>query len=82
MLSNAHSRSFFNSTSFSSTMNDLVNKFDQVFICASDTNTKLGLMALKNFAPGLVLFASLRKTRKMDVKNIKTSQPVDLLFYD
>jgi len=82
VMTGATEASFFTSTNFNSTIKDLVDHFDQVFICSSNSNASLGLMALSEFAPGLVLISSLRKTRKCDIKNIQTRQPIDLLFYD
>ena len=74
--------SFFTSNNFTSTVNALTNQFDQVFICSSNSNAKLGLMALSGFYPSLVLIAGLRKTRKLDIQNFKKTQPIDILFYD
>ena len=73
---------FFTSKTFSATIKDLAGRFDQVFICTSKTNTKLGLMALLDFAPSLVMISGLRKTKKSDIKNVKARQPIDILFYD
>ena len=73
---------FFTSIRLKSVIKDLANKFDQVFVCSSNKNSQLGLMALDEFSPGLVLVAGLRKTRKIDIQNIKTKLSVDLLFYE
>ena len=59
-----------------------MGRFDQVFICSSNKNAQLGLMALLEFAPGLVMIPGLRKTKKSDIKNIKSRQTIDLLFHD
>ena len=37
-------------------------------------------MALKEFLPGLVVISGLRKTRKLDIKNIKSRYAIDLFF--
>jgi hypothetical protein len=74
--------SFFTSKTFNSIIQDLVGRFDQVFICTSNRKSQLGLMALLEFAPGLVMISGLRKTKKSDIKNIKSRQPIDLLFHD
>ncbi len=74
--------SFFTSKTFNTTIKDLVGRFDQVFICSSNRNSQLGLMALMEFAPGLVMISGLRKTKKSDIKNINSRQPIDLLFHD
>ncbi len=74
--------SFFLSKTFNATIKDLAERFDQVFICTSNKNSQLGLMALLEFAPGIVIISGLRKTKKSDIKNIKSRQPVDLLFHD
>ncbi len=74
--------SFFTSKTFNSTIQDLAGRFDQVFICTSNRNSQLGLMALLEFVPGLVMISGLRKTKKGDIKNIKSRQPIDILFHD
>ena len=73
---------FFTSKIFNTTIKDLAERFDQVFICTSTRNSQLGLMALLQFAPSLVMISGLRKTKKSDIKNIKSRQPIDLLFHD
>ena len=82
VITGAAGGSFFTSKTFNTTIKDLVGRFDQVFICTSNRNSQLGLMALLDFAPGLVMISGLRKTRKSDIKKIKARQPIDLLFYD
>ena len=72
---------FFTSRSFNSTIERLLDNFDQVFICSNSGNAKIGLMALSEFTPGFVLLAGLRKTKKIDIQNLKTKQPIDLLLY-
>ena len=74
--------SFFTSKTFNAKIKDLAERYDQIFICASNKNAKLGLMALLDFAPGLAIISGLRKTKKFDIKNIKSRQPIDLLFHD
>ena len=76
------SNSFFTSKTFKANIKDLAERFDQVFISTSTRNAQLGLMALLEFEPGLIVISGLRKTKKSDIKNIKTRQPIDLLFYD
>ena len=78
----ADGSSFFTAKTFNSTIKDLAKRFDQVFICTSNKNAQLGLMALLEFAPGLVMISGLRKTKKSDIKNIKSRQPIDILFHD
>ena len=78
----AFGSSFFTAKTFNSTIKDLAGRFDHVFICTSNKNGQLGLMALQDFAPSLVVISGLRKTKKFDIKNIKSRQPIDLLFYD
>ena len=73
---------FFTSKNFSSTIKDLTDRFDQVFLCSSSRKSQLGLMALAEFKPSLVLISGLRNTRKWEIKNVQTRQPIDLLFYD
>ena len=83
LMARAVGSSFFTSKTFNSTIKDLSERFDQVFVCASIKNTQLGLMALLEFSPGLVMIAGLRKTKKSDIKKIiKSNETVDLLFYD
>ena len=78
----ANGSSFFTATGSNTAIKDLSKRFDQVFICTSNRNSKLGLMALLEFAPSLVMISGLRKTKKSDIKNIKARLPIDLLFHD
>ena len=78
----ANGSSFFTATTFNTTIKDLSKRFDQVFICASNRNSQLGLIALLEFVPSLVIISGLRKTKKSDIKNIKARLPIDLLFHD
>ena len=82
VISGATGSSFFTSKTFIKTIRDLAERFDQVFICTSTRNSQLGLMALLEFVPSLVMIAGLRKTKKSDIKNIKSRQAIDILFYD
>ena len=82
ILTGARGSSFFTSKTLEKTIKDLAERFDQVFICTSNGSAQLGLMALLDFAPGLVMLSGLRKTRKSDVNRIKSRQSLDLLFYD
>ena len=74
--------SCFTSKTFNAEIKDLAGRFDQVFICTSGQDAQLGFMALLEFAPGLVMISGVRKTKKSDIINIKSRQPIDLLFYD
>ena len=82
VLTGVNENLFFTSKNFSPTIKDLTDHFDQVFLCTSKSNAQLGLMALLNFTPGLVVIARLRRTKKSDIKKIKAIQPIDLLFND
>ena len=82
VITGAAGSSFFTSKNFNATLKDLAERFDQVFICTSNKNAQLGLMALLEFEPGLVMISSLRRTRKSSIKNTKEKQPIDLLFHD
>ena len=81
-LMNLEEATLFTTPEFSSIITKLTNHFDQVVVCANAKNARLALMALKEFSPALVLIAGLRKTKKVDIRNIIAKQPVDLLFYD
>ena len=74
--------SFFTLNTFNARIKELAERFDQVFICTSSKNAQLGLMALIEFSPGLVMIAGLRKTNRSDIKKIKSRQPIDILFHD
>ena len=74
--------SFFTAKTFNTTIKDLAERFDQVFICASNRNAQLGLMALLEFSPSLVMISGLRKTKKSYIKKIISKRPIDLLFHD
>ena len=82
VLANTNGSHFFTSKKFNSTIKDLIERFDQVFVCSSNSNAQLGLMALKEFVPAIVLVAALRRTKKLEIKNLRIKQPIDLLFYE
>ena len=73
---------FFTSKNFLATIRDLTERFDQVFICTSTGNAQIGLRALLGVSPSLVMISGLRRTKKTLIKNIKSRQPIDMLFYD
>ena len=82
VITGASGSLFFTSKTFNATIRDLAEGYDQVFICTSNKNVQLGLMALLEFAPGLAVTSGLRKTKKSNIKNIKSKQPIDVLFHD
>ena len=73
---------FFASSSFTSAIKDLITEFDQVIICSSNQDSNLGLMALKDFNPSIVLLAGLRSTKRLDIEKLKVNQQIDVLIYD
>ena len=81
-ITGAAGSSFFTSKTFNTIIKDLEERFDQVFISTSNKNAHLALMALLEFTPGLVMISGIRKTKKSDIKNIKSKQTIDLLFHD
>ena len=82
VITGAVGSSFFTTKTSNANIKDLAGRFDQVFICASNKNAQIGIMALLEFTPGLVMISGLRKTKKSDIKNIKSRQTIDLLFHD
>ena len=82
VITGAAGSSFFTSKSFVTTLKDLAKLYDQVFLCASKKNAQLGLMALLEFSPGIAMISGLRKTKKSDIKNVKSKQTIDILFHD
>ena len=74
--------SFLTAQNLKSQIKELADRFDQVYITVNKRNSNLGFMALTEFKPSLVLICALRKTKKSDIKNIKTKQSIDLLFYE
>lgn len=73
---------FFTSSDFHTSMAKLVKAYDQVFLFSNKNEAKLGLLALKDFNPSLVLLSRLRNTRKVDIKKIAETHPIDILLYD
>ena len=71
VMSGADGASFFTSKNFNTTIKELTGRFDQVFLCSSNKNAHIGLMALSEFEAGLVLISGLRRTKKIDIKNNK-----------
>ena len=75
LLTEVDEPSFFLSKNFKTTIKNLTNEFDQVFICSSNKNAQLGLMALAEFAPCLVLISGLRKKKILHKKTSKQDSP-------
>ena len=73
---------FFTSLNFKSTIEKLMTKYDQVYVCSGDEEATLGLLAMSELYPSVVLLARLRKTRKIDIKKINSIYPVETLLYD
>ena len=63
LMAEAKDASFFTSINFGKTIKKLTDDFDQIFLCASNLNANLGLMALENFDTSFVLISGLRSTR-------------------
>ena len=82
ILSDTKDVSFFTSANFTEILKDLLNNFDQVILCATNKDSTLGLMALKDFDPSVVLLAGLRSTKRSDIKKLTANQSVDILVYD
>ena len=82
LMTSALGSSFFTSKAFSTTIKELAQRYDQVFICTDNKNLHVGLLALLEFVPGIVLISGLRTTKKLDITKINSKQPIDLLFYD
>ena len=74
--------SFFASSSFTSAIKGLIAEFDQVIVCASNQDSNLGLMALKDFNPSIVLLAGLRSTKRLDIEKLNVNKQIDVLLYD
>lgn len=82
VLTDNNGVSFFSSTNFHPKIKDLQTHFDQVFISTNSKDANIGLIAMKSFNLCYVLIAGLRTTRKLDIRNLKINQPIDLLVYD
>ena len=70
------------SSKFKETIGKLQENYEQVYVCTSNSEAILGLMALSEFNPTVVTIARLRKTKKADIKKIKLRHSIDILFYD
>ena len=70
------------SSKFKETIRKLQESYEQVYVCTSNSEAILGLMALSEFNPTVVTIARLRKTKKADIKKIKSRHSIDILFYD
>lgn len=73
---------FFSSSNLQTAIEELMKNFDQVFICAETKEAIMGLIALKDFNPSVIMLTKIRNTRKRDIKKIKSIQPINILFYD
>ena len=70
------------SEKFRETIEKLQTMYEQVYVCVENSEAILGLMALKDFNPTIILLARLRKTKKVDIKKINSNNQIDILFYD
>ena len=73
---------FFTSANFERQMTALMEAYDKIFFCSEDATSNAGLMAIKSFSPALILLTRLRKTKKTNIKKIKSIHPVSILFHD
>ena len=73
---------FFTSPDFKNNIKKLLADYDQVFICSSDNETNVALMALSSLNPTIILLTSLRRTKKLDIKKLKANHYIDVMFYE
>ena len=70
------------SSRFKESIEKLQKVYEQIYVCVENSEAILGLMALQDLNPTLILLASLRKSKKVDIKKVRSNQHIDILFYD
>ena len=63
VMTEAEGDPLFTSTNFKLKIKELLDEFDQIFLCTSNRNAQLGLMALLDFTPALVVISGMRKQK-------------------
>ena len=65
---------------FKSNLNKLIEKYDHIVMSTDKSNSLVGLSAIKDLQVNLVTLCRRRKTKKKELKKIKSAYPIGILF--
>ena len=77
-----HKTSFFTSKILEERIQELLSKFDQIFICTNEKEVISKAKALNQFNPSLVILSRIRKTRKKYIEMLKQKLPIEIMFHE
>ena len=77
-----HKTSFFTSKILGERIQELLSKFDQIFICTNEKEVISKAKALNQFNPSLVILSRIRKTRKKYIEMLKQKLSIEIMFYE
>ena len=80
LVSNGDKHNSFTAKNFNLTIKNLLQEYDQVYICANKDEASTGIMALESFDTSTVVLSRLRKTKKIDITKFISHKPIDILF--
>ena len=61
---------------------ELLSKFDQIFICTHEREVFSKAKAFNQFSPTLVILSRIRRTRKKYIEMLRQNLPIEILFYE
>ena len=77
-----HKTSFFASKALGEKIQELLSKFDQIFICTHEREVFSKAKAFNQFSPTLVILSRIRRTRKKYIEMLRQNLPIEILFYE
>ena len=72
--------SFFTSSKFDKNITFLLKSYDQIFISPKKHETIPALNKLKAFDPTVILLTKVKKTKRLDLLNLKKTYPIGIMF--
>ena len=71
---------FFTSSNFKSNIQNLLDQFDQIYVCSDHKKAYASLAALEPFMPTIVLLTKIRKTKKSNLRRLLAAHPIGIAF--
>jgi len=82
ITANIHKTSFFTSKILGEKIQELLSKFDQIFICTNDEEVFSKAKTLNEFNPTLVILSRIKKTRKKYIEMLKQKLQIEIMFHE
>ena len=73
---------FFTDKDLDKKLNKVLENYDQIIICAKSKISFVGLYALKNLNPAIILLCKLKRTRKLDLVKLQNISSPAVLVHD